>query len=146
LHTNRNVHNTEKNVLSNVNVITNLKLDTDEPSDVVTSTTQNDVNTEPRTESYEETTAATTTVYELTSDTTFTKSYEPSTVTAENEDAWIFIGEEEDGALPLPEMPSLTSDPMALKELPRPMALEDEVSCEEWCHVSSGKSKSKGIV
>lgn len=146
LHTNRTVHNTEKIVLSNMNIITNLKLETDEPCDVVTSTTQNDVNTDPHTESYEETTAATTIVYELTSDTTFTKSYVPSTVTAENEDDWIFIEEEEEGALPLPEMPSLTSDPMALKELPRPMVLENEVSCEDWCHMSSGKSKSKGTV
>lgn len=144
--TSTSVHNTEKNVLSNMNIITNLKLNTDEPSDVVTSTTQNDVNTDPHTESYEETTAAATTVYELTSDTTFTESYVPSTVTAENEDDWIFIEEEEDGALPLPEMPSLASDPMALKELPRPMVLEDEVSCEDWCHMSSGKSKSKGMV
>jgi len=145
LHTNKTVHITEKNVLSNMNIITNLKLNTDEPSDLVTSATQNDVNTDSHTESYEETTAAATTVYELTSDTTFTESYMPSTVTVENEDDWIFIEEEEDGVLPLPEMPSLASDPMALKELPRPMVLKDEVSCEDWCHMSSGKSKTKGM-
>ena len=145
-HTNRTVHITEKNVLSNMNIITNLKLNTDEPSDLVTSTTQNYVNTDSHTESYEETAAAATTVYELPSDTTFTESYMPSTVTAESEDDWIFFEEEEDGALPLPEMPSLASDPMALKELPRPMVLEDEVSCEDWCHMSSGKSKPKGMV
>ena len=145
LHTDSKVYITEKNVLSNMNIITNLKLNTDEPSYVVTSTTQNDVNMESHTESHEETTTATTTVYESTSDTTFTESYMPSTVTAENEDDWIFIEEEEVGALPLPEMPLLASDPMALKELPRPMVLEDEVSCEDWCHMSSGKSKPKGM-
>lgn len=143
LHTNRTVHITEKNVLSDMNFITNLKLDTDEPSDVVTITTQNDVNTDSHIESYEETTEAATTVYELTSETTFTESYMPTTVTAENEDDWTFTEEEEDGAFLLLEMPSLASDPMALKELPRPMVLEDEVSCEDWCHMSSGKSKPK---
>jgi hypothetical protein len=78
-------------------------------------------------------------VYESTSDTTFTESYVPSTVTVENKDEWIFVEEEEDGALSLPEMPSLASDPLALKELPRPMVLADEVSCVDWCHMSSGK-------
>lgn len=146
LNSNKNVHITEKNVLRNMNIITNLKLNSDEPSDVVTSTTQNDMNTDSHTESHEETTAAATTVYESTSDTTFTESYMPSTVTAENEDDWIFTEEEEDGALPLPEMPSLASDPMALKELPRPMVFEDEISCDVWCHMSSGKSISKGMV
>lgn len=146
LHTNKTVNITEKNVLSNRNIITNLKLNTDEPSDGVTSTSQNDMNTDSHTESYEETTTAATTVYEPTSDNTFTESYMPSTVTFENKDEWIFIEEEEDGALPLPEMPSLASDPLALKELPRPMVLEDEVSCVDWCHMSSGKSKSKGTV
>lgn len=143
LHTNRTVHVTEKNVLSDKNFITNLELNTDEPSDVVTVATQNVVSTDSHIESYEETTEAAATVYELTSDHTFTESYTPSTVTAENEDDWTFVEEEEDGALPLLEMPSLASDPMALKELPRPMVLEDEVSCEEWCHMSSGKSKPK---
>jgi len=143
LQTDRTVHITEKNVLSNMNFITNLELNTDEPSDVVTITTQNDVNTDSHIESYEETTEAGKTVYELTSDPTFTESYMPSTVTTENEDDWTFIEEEEDGEFPLIEMPSLASDSMALKELPRPMVLEDEVSCEDWCHMSSGKSKPK---
>lgn len=146
LYTNRTVHITEKNAISNVDITTNLKLNSDEPSDLVTSTTENYMNTYSHTESHEGTTAATTTVYELTSDTTFTESYMPSTVTTENKDDWIFIEEEEDCALPLPEMPSVASDPMALKELPRPMVLEDEVSCEDWCHMSSGKSKPKGMV
>jgi hypothetical protein len=146
LHTNKTIHITETNVLNNMNIITNSKLNTDEPSDAVTSATQNDMNTDSDTESYEETTTAATTVHELTSDTIFTESYVPSTVTAVNEDDWIFIEGEEDGAFSLPEMPSLASDPMALKELPRPMVLEDEVSCEDWCEMSNGKSKPKGMM
>jgi hypothetical protein len=144
LHTNKTIHNTEKNESDNVNIITHSELNTDEPSIAVTGTTQNDVTTNSDTESYEETTTAATTMYESTSDTTFTESYMPSTLTAENKDVWIFTEEEEDSAFSLPEMPALASDPLALKELPRPMVLENDVSCEDWCQMSSGKSKHKG--
>ena len=44
------------------------------------------------------------------------------------DDEWVYIDELESDEITIPEMPILSSDPMALKELPRPMTFEGEES------------------
>ncbi|PSN42663.1 hypothetical protein C0J52_13041 [Blattella germanica] len=58
----------------------------------------------------------------------FTSNYVLSTSgNSEYDDEWLYVEEVENDSI-IPEMPVLISDPMALKELPRPMIFEDEES------------------
>ncbi|XP_069685193.1 uncharacterized protein [Periplaneta americana] len=97
-----------------------------EQSNRVTTLTESEFQF--NTEFTEETSAESdsTTVYSTVSDITSTEPFLISSSSADSDDDWIFTEEEEDDATFIPEMPSIESDPMALKELPRPMVFEDD--------------------
>ncbi|KAJ4444359.1 hypothetical protein ANN_06151 [Periplaneta americana] len=97
-----------------------------EQSNRVTTLTESEFQF--NTEFTEETSAESdsTTVYNTVSDITSTEPFLISSSSADSDDDWIFTEEEEDDATFIPEMPSIESDPMALKELPRPMVFEDD--------------------
>jgi hypothetical protein len=118
---------TDTNVNNNINTITDTEANTGDQTTTVTNTPQQNVNIKTSTGASEETIPKTDmTIHESTSDTIFTESYTASAIITENENEWIFTEEEDDGSIIIPEMPSIASDPMALKELPRPMIFEDE--------------------
>lgn len=124
LHTNKIIHATDTSV---TNTINNFDRDTEFNSDEQSITVTNAIQRD--TAIPEETITKTNIIiHESTSDTIFTESYMASTITTENEDDWIFTEEEEDDDSIILEMPSIASDPMALKELPRPIIFQDEES------------------
>jgi hypothetical protein len=82
-----------------------------------------DINSNTKT-SEEDTTGMT--LHESTFDIILTEPYTMPTITTEYKDDWI-VTEEDDSSI-IPEMPTIASDPMALKELPRPMTFDDEES------------------
>lgn len=127
LHINKFTHITEANIFSNINIITDSNLNTDKQNVSIINKIEMDVNINSNTETSEEDTSGMT-IHESTFDTIFTESYMTSTITAESKDDWLFTEEEEDDATIIPEMPAIASDPMSLKELPRPMIFEDEES------------------
>lgn len=121
------INTTDTNVNNSINTITDTEVNTGEQIITVTNTAQQDVNINTNTETSEETIPKTDmTIPESTSVTIFTEPYTASAIITENENEWIFTEEEDDGSIIIPEMPSIASDPMALKELPRPMIFEDE--------------------
>jgi hypothetical protein len=127
LHINKLTHFTNANIFSNISIITDSNLNTDKQNVSIINKIEMDVNINSNTEASEEDTTGLT-IHESTFDTILTESYMISTITTESKDDWIFTEEEEDDATIIPEMPTIASDPMALKELPRPMIFEDEES------------------
>ncbi|KDR10838.1 Chorion peroxidase [Zootermopsis nevadensis] len=115
------------NVNNIINTNTDIQMNTGEQTTTVTKITQQDMNINTNTETSQETVLKTDmTIHELTPNTTYAESYTAYAIITENENEWIFTKEEDDGSFIIPEMPSITSDPMALKELPRPMKFENE--------------------
>ncbi|PNF21045.1 hypothetical protein B7P43_G08412 [Cryptotermes secundus] len=127
LHINKFTHITDANIFSNTNIIIDSNLNTDKQNVSIINETEMDGNINSNTETSEEDTTGMI-IHESTFDTILTESYMISTITTESKDDWIFTEEEEDNATIIPEMPTIASDPMALKELPRPMIFEDEES------------------
>lgn len=115
------------NVNNIINTNTDIQMNTGEQTTTVTKITQQDMNINTNTETSQETVLKTDmTIHELTPNTTYAESYTAYAIITENENEWIFTKEEDDGSFIIPEMPSIASDPMALKELPRPMTFENE--------------------
>jgi hypothetical protein len=125
LHINKFTHFTDANIFNSIITDSDLNNDEQNVSSIKVNETSMDINSNTKT-SEEVTTGMT--IHESTFDTIITESYTKYTTTIENKNDWIFTEEEDDDANIIPEMPTIASDPLALKELPRPMTIEDEES------------------
>jgi hypothetical protein len=127
LHINKITQVTNASVSNNISIITDSDLNNSEKNDSVINAIEMGVDMNSNTETSEEATSHMT-IHDSTFDTLFTESFTTSTITTKNKDDWIFTEEEEGDTSIIPEMPTIASDPTALKELPRPMIFEDEES------------------
>lgn len=125
LHINKFTHFTDANVFNSIITDSDLNNGEQNISSIKAIETGVDINSNTKT-SEESTTGMT--IHESTFDTIITESYTIYATTTENKNDWIFTEEEDDDASIIPEMPTIASDPLALKELPRPMTFEDEES------------------